>query len=122
MAPLARSSFDSASVLRSSRTGPCARTKRSMSDEGAFSGFPAVGKATAVPHAFFSRVLPEMRTPAEALAFLWAARVLQERRGDERFVSAADLWALSPAARSFDRLAGGRRNMELGLDACVAGG
>ena len=43
-----------------------------MTGTDRFHGFPAVGKATAIPHAFFSFVLPGLQAPEDLLAFLWA--------------------------------------------------
>jgi hypothetical protein len=64
-----------------------------MTRSDGFAGFPGVARATAVPNLFFATVLPEMRRASELLAFLWAARIVQEKRGDARFVTADQVWA-----------------------------
>ncbi|MGD9935022.1 MAG: DnaD domain-containing protein [Dehalococcoidia bacterium] len=88
--------------------------------ESDFEGFPAVGRATAIPHAFFTAVLPSLEAPGDLLAFLFAARLLQQRRGDAAFVSADDIWSLDGAPAAFTRLGGGRAGLVAGLDRCVA--
>ena len=85
-----------------------------------FDGFPAVGRATAIPNAFFSAILPSLDGPGDVLAFLFAARILQQRRGDAAFVSADDIWALDGAPDAFTRIGGGRSGLVAGLDRCVA--
>ena len=87
-----------------------------MSD---FDGFPGIGKGTVVPNLFFAAVLPEVRTPGALLAFLWASRLLQEKRGDTRFVTAAEIWAQPAADESFTNLAGGEKGLKAGLAECV---
>ncbi len=85
-----------------------------------FTGFPAVSRATAIPNLFFGAVLPRLSAPGDLLAFLWVARVVQEQRGEARFVSAEQLWAEGGLAASFDALGGGRDGLEHGLAACAA--
>ena len=85
-----------------------------------FQGFPSVGKATAIPNAFFSSVLPCLAAPGDVLAFLYAARLLQQRRGDAAVASADEIWELDGAAAAFNRLGGGRSGLVAGLDRCVA--
>ena len=87
-----------------------------MSD---FDGFPGIGKGTVVPNLFFAAVLPEVHTPGALLAFLWASRLLQEKRGDTRFVTAAEIWAQPAAEESFANLAGGEKGLKTGLSECV---
>jgi len=84
-----------------------------------FSGFPGIGKATAVPNLFFSAVLPRLEAPGALLAFLWVARLAQEQRSDQRCVSADDIWAHPAARESFETLAGGRKGLDQGLLACL---
>lgn len=88
----------------------------------AFSGFPGIGRATAIPNLFFETVLPTLASPAAVLAFLWVARLVQERDADARCVSAADVWASAAARRTFENIAGGRPGLETGLEQCVASG
>jgi DnaD/phage-associated family protein len=83
-----------------------------------FDGFPSISKATAIPNAFFALVLPRLESPEALLAFLWMARVVQQRRGDGRFATADDVWATPGARESFENLGGGRTGLEAGLDAC----
>ena len=92
-----------------------------MSDPSAapFGGFPGIAKATAIPNSFFSVVLPEMRAPGELLAFLWVARLVQDQRGEARFVTAEGVWAAPGAAAAFAALASGPEALERGLQACV---
>ncbi len=90
-----------------------------MSAPTPFEGFPAIGKATAIPNTFFVAVLPAMREAGDLLAFLWVARLVQEQQGESRFVTAEQLWALPEAAASFETLAGGRESLERGLATCV---
>ncbi len=84
-----------------------------------FNGFPGIGKGTVVPNLFFAVVLPEIRTPGAVLAFLWCSRLLQEKRGDGRFVSAVEIWEQPAARQSFEQLAGGEKGLKAGLDECV---
>jgi DnaD/phage-associated family protein len=93
-----------------------------MSDLPPFDGFPGISKATAIPNAFFALVLPRLTTPGALLAFLWAARVIQERRGDARFASADEIWAAPGARDSFETMAGGRRGLDAGLEECACVG
>ena len=84
-----------------------------------FAGFPAIAKGTVLPNLFFAIVLPKMREPGDVLAFLWASRLVQDGRGDPRFVSADGIWA-DPAARaSFEAIGGGRGGLERGLAHCT---
>jgi DnaD/phage-associated family protein len=87
-----------------------------------FGGFPAVGRATAVPAVFFSQVLPRLEAPGDLLAFLFAAKHVQEQRGDARWVRAADIWAAEGAEAAFRALGGGREGLEAGLRRCAAAG
>ncbi len=90
-----------------------------MSRAKPFGGFPVVARATAIPNLFFATVLPEMTAPGELLAFLWVARLVQEQRGAERFVSADQVWAEDGAPESFAGLAGGRAGLDTGLAGCL---
>lgn len=84
-----------------------------------FKGFPGIGKGTVLPNLFFAAVLPEMRTPGALLAFLWVSRLLQEKRGSERFVNAAEVWEQPAARENFEALAGGEKGLKAGLAECV---
>lgn len=84
-----------------------------------FQGFPAIGKATAIPNALFVSVLPGMQSPGTLLAFLWVSKLVQEQRADARFVTAEQLWAQAGAAKSFAQIGGGRDGLSAGLAECV---
>ncbi len=90
-----------------------------MSEAAPFEGFPGIGKATAIPNVFYSAVLPAMREPGDLLAFLWVARLVRERTGEARFVTADQVWAIPAAATAFEALAAGRESLERGLAACA---
>lgn len=87
--------------------------------QDAFKGFPAVARATAIPNLFFASVLPRLDHPGSLLTFLWASRLIQEQRGDARYISADQVWAEPGVQASFERLAGGRPGLDHGLAACV---
>ena len=93
-----------------------------MTRSSAFDGFPALTKGTAIPNLFFAAVLPKLRAPGDLLAFLWASRLIQEQRGEARFVTADQLWAEPGAAESFEAIGGGRAGLDAGLDACAEAG
>ncbi len=84
-----------------------------------FSGFPGIGKATAVPNLFFSAVLPRLDSAGALLAFLWVSRLSQEGPPERRCATAADIWGQPAARESFDSLAGGRDGLDSGLAECV---
>jgi DnaD/phage-associated family protein len=87
-----------------------------------FEGFPAIGKGTVIPNLFFASILPQLKEPGALLAFLWVARLAQEKRGEQRFVSADEIWGSSAARESFESLGGGRSGLERGLAAgCETG-
>ena len=66
-----------------------------------FTGFPSVGRGISVPNLFFTAILPRMESGGELLAFLWVSRLVQEQRGEARFVTADQVWAEPGAAESF---------------------
>lgn len=84
-----------------------------------FSGFPGIGKATALPNLFFSAVLPQMDSPGALLAFLWVSRLAQEGRAEKRCTTVDEIWRQAAAREAFETLAGGRRGLEAGLLQCV---
>jgi DnaD/phage-associated family protein len=84
-----------------------------------FTGFPGIGKATAVPNLFFSAVLPRLDSPGALLAYLWVSRLAQEARAEQRCATAEDIWRQPAAVESFETLAGGRRGLDAGLAQCV---
>lgn len=83
-----------------------------------FNGFPGIGKGTVLPNAFFTDVLPKLRAPAEMLAFLWVCRLVQEQRGEQRFVSASQLWAVAPARAALQSAGADQHALERGLERC----
>lgn len=93
-----------------------------MTGAKAFDGFPGISKGTAVPNMFFTAILPNMKEPGELLAFLWTLRLVQEQRGEARFVSAAELWAHDGARESFMAIGGGEAGLIRGLTACTQAG
>ena len=84
-----------------------------------FTGFPGIGKATAIPNLFFSAVLPRLDTPGALLAFLWVCRLAQDQRGEQRCTTAAEIWAQPDARASFESLGGGRAGLAAGLEKCL---
>jgi len=88
-------------------------------DNGAFTGFPGIGKATAIPNLFFSAVLPRLDTPGALLAFLWVARLAQENRAEARCTTVEDIWRQPAARESFSAIGGGREGLDAGLARCV---
>jgi len=93
-----------------------------VTDATVFEGFPGISKGTAVPNLFFTAILPSMKDPGELLAFLWTLRLVQDQKGDARFVSAAELWATEGARASFTAFGGGEAGLERGLAACAHAG
>jgi DnaD/phage-associated family protein len=66
---------------------------------GVFSGFPSRAQATAIPHVFFSDVLPAYHGDADGLGVaLYALHLIARKKGFPRFIEAADLRAHAPAA------------------------
>ncbi len=84
-----------------------------------FRGFPSIGKGTSIPNVFFETVLPRLQSPDELLAFLWVARMAQEKKAEPRCISVEDLWAHAPARESFENLGTGRKGLEHGLNGCL---
>jgi DnaD/phage-associated family protein len=87
-----------------------------------FGGFPGVSRGTAIPNVFFSAVLPRLGSVDSLLAFLWASYAVQEMRGDARFVSPEQIWAMDGAAAAFEQLGHGREGLDAGLRDCVEAG
>jgi DnaD/phage-associated family protein len=90
----------------------------------AFTGFPAGGRATAVPSMFFSQLLPLIEDEAELRVTLYAIYALARRRGYPRFVSEHELRAEAPLMASLgdgSSDAAGER-LQRGLAAAVSRG
>ena len=90
--------------------------------EAKFAGFPGIGKATAIPNAFFAAVLPELDSAEALLAFLFVSQVTQDQRGEARFATANQVWGAVGARRAFERMGGGRAGLERGLESCREAG
>lgn len=90
-----------------------------MTGSDAFDGFPGITRGTVLPNLFFSAVLPRLQRPAELLAFLWVSRLVQEQRGEARFVTLDQLWADEGARMSFETMGASRTAAEAGLARCV---
>lgn len=88
-------------------------------DASAFEGFAGISRSTVIPNVFFSAVLPRMRGTDDLLAFLWLARCVQDQRGEARFATAEQIWALDGASAAFDAMGSGFDGLVTGLDACV---
>ncbi|MFN0093878.1 MAG: DnaD domain-containing protein [Dehalococcoidia bacterium] len=93
-----------------------------MKGEDEFQGFPGIAKATAIPNLFFSAVLPRLRAADDLLAFLWAAKCVQEQRGGPGAVTAAQIWAEPGAPDAFETMGTGRPGLDAGLRGCVSVG
>ncbi|MBA4179377.1 MAG: hypothetical protein C0506_02205 [Anaerolinea sp.] len=87
-----------------------------------FTGFPGVGRATAIPNLFFTTVLPDLQSPGALLAFLLVSQVVQEQRTEARFATADQVWMLPGARKTFKHLGGGREGLERGLEECREAG
>jgi len=91
----------------------------------AFAGFPSSGLATAIPNAFFARVLPEITMPEElalTVYFFYAQSQTRGRRRRPRFLTRRELAADATLLRTLANLAGGRDHQALSraLDAALA--
>jgi DnaD/phage-associated family protein len=67
-----------------------------------FPGFPAGARATAVPSAFFSDLLPQIEDEAELRVTLYVIYALGRRKGYPRFVTANELRAETPLVASLE--------------------
>lgn len=83
-----------------------------------FAGFPARPEATAIPHVFFSDLLPRLTDPVALGVTLYALNVILGKRGFPRYLTAGDLSA-EPGLASF--LAGAGVAAER-RDAAIDGG
>jgi DnaD/phage-associated family protein len=73
---------------------------------GRFNGFLQGSRATVIPTAFFSEVLPEIEDEAEVRVTLFVFYALGRRKGYPRFASRRELEALPPLAESLASLTG----------------
>lgn len=90
----------------------------------AFAGFPAGARATVIPSAFFTEVLPQIDDPHELKVTLHFFHALGRRKGFPRFVTGAELASDPPLLASLgngsDAAAADR--LEHGLALAVARG
>ncbi|HTE83422.1 MAG TPA: DnaD domain protein [Dehalococcoidia bacterium] len=77
-----------------------------------FAGFPTGSRATVIPNAFFSILLPEIADPRELLVTVYAFFALSRKSGSPRCVSEAALEQERPLMKALSRLGA---NAEMGL-------
>jgi DNA replication protein len=87
-----------------------------------FGGFPAGARATAVPSAFFSELLPMIDDADELRVTLYVIYALGRRKGYPRFVTEAELQAESPLYAALGDADEAIERARRGLDAAVARG
>jgi DnaD/phage-associated family protein len=78
-----------------------------MSQEISFTGFPAGGRATAVPNAFFSHLLPSMDDQAEIVVTLYFFFLWQQVRRYPRYIAYNDLAGEPSLRKALSHLPGG---------------
>ncbi len=78
-----------------------------MSQESTFSGFPAGGRATTVPNAFFSHLLPQIDDLAEMLVTLYFFFLWQQVRRYPRYITYNDLIDEASLRGALSHLPGG---------------
>ncbi|HEY7270941.1 MAG TPA: DnaD domain protein [Dehalococcoidia bacterium] len=82
-----------------------------------FAGFQPGARATVIPSAFFTEVLPGIDDEAELRVTLYLLYVLGRHKGHPRYVSRNELAALAPLAESLAPLPGEiAENLTRGLD------
>jgi len=72
-----------------------------------FPGFRSGSRATVVPNAFFTEVLPSVADPAELIVSTYLFFALSRRRGSPRSITLTSLRADPPLMRALARLPGG---------------
>lgn len=88
-----------------------------------FPGFRAGSRATLIPNAFFTAILPVIREPAELIVSCYVFFVLGRQHGALRAVSEARLSAEPPLMQALAGLAaGGPESLRLGLALALARG
>ncbi len=93
-----------------------ARSSGPIPKDGHFSGFVAGSRATVLPTAFFTEVLPGIEDEAELRVTLYLFYALGRRKGYPRFVTRSELEALAPLAESLAPLPGEiAENLDRGL-------
>jgi DNA replication protein len=88
----------------------------------AFAGFPAGGRATAIPSVFFSHVLPYIEDDAELRVTLYVFYALGRRKGYPRFVTLNELRAESPLMTTLGENGDAGPRLEAGLALAVERG
>jgi DnaD/phage-associated family protein len=84
--------------------------------DGHFTGFVPGARATVIPAAFFTEVMPEIDDEAELRVTLYLMYALGRRKGYPRFVTRSELEALAPLAASLASLPGEiEENLDRGL-------
>jgi DNA replication protein len=89
---------------------------------GTFAGFAAGARATAVPSAFFSELLPLIDDADELRVTLYVIYALGRRKGYPRFVTEAELQAESPLYTALGDGEDAPQRAHKGLEAAVARG
>jgi len=87
-----------------------------------FAGFPAGARATAIPSAFFSELLPLIDDDDELRVTLYVIYALGRRKGYPRFVTEAELQAESPLYATLGDGEEAPVRAHKGLEAAVARG
>jgi DNA replication protein len=91
-----------------------------LTKDGEFHGFRPGARATVIPSAFFSEVLPRIEDEAELRVTLFLMFALGRHKGYPRYVSHHELEALGPLAESLAPLPGEiADNLERGLALAV---
>ena len=87
-----------------------------------FAGFPAGGRATAVPSLFFSQLLPVIEDVDELRVTLYVIYALGRRKGYPRFVTERELRAEAPLLASLGDGQPAAEHLGRGLELAVARG
>lgn len=110
-------------MIRERRSGE-AETADGTLAPGMFAGFPAGGRATAVPNLFFAQLLPQMSSVEELIVTLYFFFAQGFKRRRPRFLTRRELEADRTLVLALARLCGGDGGEALvrGLDAAVGRG
>jgi DnaD/phage-associated family protein len=97
-----------------------ARIPTPLRKDGGFGGFQPGSRATVMPSAFFTEVLPEIDDEAELRVTLYLFYAIGRHKGYPRYVSRNELEALTPLAESLSALPGEiADSLSKGLDLAV---
>jgi DnaD/phage-associated family protein len=94
--------------------------KPCLSGRQAFEGFPAGARAIAIPNMFFTALLPQIDDRAELVVTVYFFFAQARKKGQPRFLRAAELAAEEPLAAALGSPAEG--GLRRGLDAAVKRG